>query len=159
MCAVVILIGFQGAGKTTFCAQRFAGTHTLVSKDRLRNNRRPERRQRRLIEQALAERRSVVVDNTNASAAERAAIIAVARAHEARMVGYFFESPLAECRRRNDERPAERRVPDVGIFATAKRFERPRRSEGFDELWSVRTLSDLRFDVSPYQEESSHEPR
>jgi predicted kinase len=159
MCAVVVLIGFQGAGKTTFCEQRLAATHVLISKDRLRNNRRPERRQRRLIEQALAERRSVVVDNTNVSAAERAALIAVAREHRARVIGYFFESPFAECRRRNEERPAERRVPDVGIFATARRFERPCRAEGFDELWSVRTLSYLQFDVSPYEEGGSHEPR
>lgn len=60
-----MLIGLQGAGKTTFAAQRFAETHVLISKDRLRNNRRPERRQQRLIAEALAAGRSVVVDNTN----------------------------------------------------------------------------------------------
>jgi predicted kinase len=69
---LVMLIGLQGAGKTTFAGQRFGKTHVLISKDRLRNNRRPERRQQRLIVEALAAGRSVVVDDTNPSIAERA---------------------------------------------------------------------------------------
>src|SRR6476619_138073 len=81
---VIVLIGFQGAGKSTFRGQRFADTHEVVSKDLLRNNRRPERRQQRLIAEALAAGRSVVVDNTNPSVEERASIIATARAAGAR---------------------------------------------------------------------------
>ena len=46
---LVMLIGLQGAGKTTFAGQRFRDTHVLISKDRLRNNRRPERRQQRKL--------------------------------------------------------------------------------------------------------------
>jgi hypothetical protein len=61
MLEVIVFVGLQGAGKSTFYAQRFAATHVLVSKDRLRTNRRPERRQRRLIAEALAAGRSVVV--------------------------------------------------------------------------------------------------
>ena len=38
---VVVFIGLQGAGKSTFHAQRFAESHVLISKDRFRNNRRP----------------------------------------------------------------------------------------------------------------------
>lgn len=155
---VVVLIGFQGAGKTTFFEQRFSDTHVLVSKDRLRNNRRPERRQQRLIADALAAGRSVVVDNTNPSVAERAAIVATARSASARVVGYVFASSLEECMARNASRPPETRVPDVGIFATVKRFERPSRGEGFDELWSVRTVPARAFEITPYPEDAD-EPR
>lgn len=146
---MVIFIGLQGAGKTTFAGQRFAETHVLVSKDRLRNNRRPERRQRRLIAEAFAAGRSVVVDNTNPSVAERAALIACARAAGAYVIGYLFTSSLAACRARNAGRPPRAQIPDVGIFATVKRFEPPSLGEGFDELWSVDTISDLRFEVRP----------
>jgi len=155
MSDVIILIGLQGAGKTTFYEQRFATTHVLISKDRFRNNRRPARRQRRLIDEALAAGRSVVVDNTNASAAERAEIIAAARAHGARVVGYVFKSALADCRARNAARPQRTQVPDVGIFATAGRFDRPARGEGFDELWSVDTLPDFCFPITSYEEIAS----
>ena len=144
---LIVLIGIQGAGKTTFAVQRFTGTHVLISKDRLRNNRRPERRQRQLLAAALAAGQSVVVDNTNPSVEERGALIACAREVSARAIGYLFTSSLDACRMRNASRPPGARVPDIGIFATVKRFEAPSRAEGFDELWRVDTLPEFRFEV------------
>jgi predicted kinase len=47
---VVLLVGLQGSGMSTFYRTHHAATHVLVSKDRLRNNRRPRRRQMQLIE-------------------------------------------------------------------------------------------------------------
>ena len=41
---LVLLIGLQAAGKSTFYRARFAGTHDWVSKDRFPNNRNPARR-------------------------------------------------------------------------------------------------------------------
>jgi predicted kinase len=152
---LVIFIGLQAAGKTTFFTQRFAATHTLVSKDRLRNNRRPDRRQRVLIEEALARGENVVVDNTNPSRAERVAIIEIGRAHTARVVGFFFTASLSECRARNSIRPPTTRVPDVGLLAAAKRLSPPMFDEGFDELWAVETLADFQFATSPWQDPST----
>jgi predicted kinase len=149
---VVILIGLQGAGKSTFRTQRFAETHAVVSKDLLRNNRRPERRQRQLILAALASGMSVVVDNTNPSVGERASIIATAHESGARVRGYFFDSPLPECAARNDLRPERTRAPSVGLLAAAKRLVRPSRAEGFGELLTVTTHPDRRFEISPYVE-------
>jgi len=144
---LIVLVGIQGAGKTTFAIQRFVETHVLISKDRLRNNRRPERRQQQLLAAAFAAGQSVVVDNTNPSAAERGALIACARAAGARAIGYLFTSSLDACRMRNASRRPGTRVPEVGIFATVKRFETPSLSEGFDQLWSVDTLPDFCFEV------------
>ncbi len=145
---VVILVGLPGAGKTTFFQQRLAATHVHVSKDDLPSNRRPARRQAQLIDEALAARRSVVVDNTNASAAARAALISRARAHGARVVGFAFDCTTRECVARNATRTGRARIPNVGIFAAAKRFERPLRHEGFDELYLVRPIPGPRFEVS-----------
>jgi predicted kinase len=144
---LVILVGLPGAGKTTFFRQRFAATHEHVSRDELRRIREPLRRQEQLIERALAASRSVVVDNTNVSVKDRAALIAIARRHGARLSVYLFEASARECVARNAEREGPARIPAVGIFAAAKRLVRPAKSEGFDALFVVRPLPDVSFEV------------
>ncbi len=147
---VVILIGLPGAGKSTFRGQRFVETHAVVSKDLIRDHRRPERRQQQLVMAALASGMSVVVDDTHSSIQERAGVIATARACGARVVGYFFESPLHDCAARNQRRQARTRAPDVGLLAAARRLVAPTKAEGFTDLLTVRTLPDLRFDLVPF---------
>jgi predicted kinase len=133
----VILIGLPAAGKTSFYRQRFLGSHDHVSKDRLRNHARPERRQQQLLESALAAGRSVVVDNTNATRAARAAIIKIARAHGAAVHGYYLPTDATDALRRNRSRHGRARVPDVAIFTVRKRLEPPSADEGFDRLFVV----------------------
>jgi len=146
----VILIGLPASGKSTFFRERFAATHDHVSKDLLRNNRQPQRRQDQLIAESLASGRSVVVDNTNPSAAVRAPVIALARKHGAEVVGYFFTTEAADALRRNRAREGRERVPDVAIFTARKRLEPPTMTEGFDRLFSVRmNEAERTFDVKP----------
>ncbi|HET9195653.1 MAG TPA: AAA family ATPase [Vicinamibacterales bacterium] len=146
----VILIGLPASGKTTFYLERFAGTHEHVSKDAMRHNRQPQRRQNELIDAALAAGRSVAVDNTNPTAADRAAIIAIARRHGAEVAGYFFPTEAADALRRNRAREGRNRVPAVAIFAARKRLERPAYEEGFDRLFTVAVNEEARsFDVAP----------
>jgi tRNA(His) 5'-end guanylyltransferase/predicted kinase len=150
---VVILIGLQGSGKTTFCQRRFAATHAHVSRDRLRNNRRPRRREQELIRTALGEGKSLVVDNTHPSAADRAPIIAQAREFGARVVGYFFEPDLEACLARNRQREGKACVPEIALYATLKALERPSWAEGFDELHGVRMTDNGGFEISKWNEE------
>ena len=146
----VILIGLPASGKSTFFRERFAGTHDHVSKDLLRNNRRPQRRQDQLIAESLASGRSVVVDNTNPGVAVRAPLIASARTHGAEVVGYFFVTEAGDALRRNRARAGRERVPDVAIFTVRKRLEPPTMAEGFDRLFSVRmNEAEKAFEVSP----------
>src|SRR5690349_2947771 len=76
---LAILVGLQGAGKSTFYRERLAPTHVQVSKDLMRNRRDKQQWQRSLIEQALAQGRSVAVDNTNATLEARAELVALGR--------------------------------------------------------------------------------
>jgi predicted kinase len=157
---LVVFVGLQGAGKSSFYRARFAATHALVSKDLFPHNRRPARRQRQLIEEALGAGRSVVVDNTNATAADRAELIALARSFGATVVGYYFESRLADCLERNRLREGKARVPDVALYATRKRLCPPSPAEGFDSLYHVRLLGEGRFEVRDWSEEApGDEPR
>lgn len=135
---VAILVGLQAAGKTTFYRHRLAATHAHVSKDAFRHNRNRQRRQMQLIAEALESGRDVAVDNTNPSPQEWDPIIALARAHGAPVVGYWFVPDVAESLRRNAARSGFRRVPDVGVFATLKRMRAPRPSDGFARVYEVR---------------------
>lgn len=147
---LVIFIGLQGAGKSSFYRSRFASTYDLVSKDRLRNNRRPARRQRQLIEGALQAGHSVVVDNTNPTVQDRAELIELARRHGATIIGYYFESRLEDCLERNRLRTGKEQVPDVALRTVARKLELPAYSEGFDRLYYVRLAGDDKFDVQEW---------
>lgn len=106
---LVILIGLQAVGKSTFYAGYFAATHVHISKDLLRSNARPERRQTQLITEALAAGRSVVVDNTNATVADRATLIQLGRAAGAVIIGYYFPTTVGASLTRNRQRTGRAR--------------------------------------------------
>ena len=149
MAECVILIGLPASGKTTFYQQRFAATHRHISKDHWPAAANKDARQAALISTALSDDISVVVDNTNPSIADRAAIIALARSRGARVVGYCFTATTREAVGRNRGREGKQRVPDVAIFTKAKQMVIPTREEGFDELNAVSIRKDGTFDVRP----------
>ena len=145
----VILIGLPAAGKSSFYRERFAGTHDHVSKDLMRHTRSPQRRQEQLVAESLAAGRSVVIDNTNPTAASRAPLIALARTHGAHVTGYYFPTEARDALRRNRAREGRDRVPDVAIFAVRKRLEPPTIEEGFDQLFVVRlNEQERRFEIA-----------
>jgi predicted kinase len=144
---LVIFVGLQGSGKTTFYRLRFAASHVLVSKDRFRNNRHPNRRQTQLITEALRAGQSVVVDNTNPTAADRLPGIQLGRSFGAPVIGYYFEPDVEASLERNRRREGKARVPNVAVHATAKRLEPPTYAEGFDRLYRVRPAGGFSFIV------------
>ncbi|TMA91010.1 MAG: ATP-binding protein [Deltaproteobacteria bacterium] len=144
---LVIFVGLQAAGKSSFFRERFASTHAHVSKDLMpRAARDKESRQLAQVEQALLIGQPVVVDNTNPRAADRAPLIELARRYEARVVGYLFEPGIQDSLRRNAAR--EPQVPKVAIFTTAKKLQPPSFEEGFDEIHHVRLAEGGGFSVA-----------
>ena len=131
---LIIFSGLQASGKTTFYRSQLAATHVHVSKDLMTNTRDRDERQAREIARALAEGKSVVVDNTNPTPAVRAPLIALGRAHGARVVAYYFETTVRDSVARNRLREGKARVPDVALFVTAKKIVPPTLAEGFDEV-------------------------
>jgi predicted kinase len=138
----VLLIGLPGAGKSTLYREKFATTHEHISKDLWPNATGREARQQKLIGDMLAAGRSVVVDNTNPTREGRAPLIALARAQNARVIGYFFDVSTRAAVARNANRAGREKVPNVAIFTVAKRLEAPTLAEGFDELFRVEINED-----------------
>jgi predicted kinase len=128
------MVGLPGAGKSTWVGAQLTGTHTVVSKDHWPRARHREARQRRVVATLLAEGVSVVVDNTSPSAAERAPLVALARAAGVPVRAVFLDVPVEVCRARNDARTGAARVPLVGLYAAAARLEPPDPAEGFDRV-------------------------
>lgn len=134
----VILVGLPGAGKSTFARATFPD-HVYISKDAFPPGARDKQsRQDAALRQALAAGRSALVDNTNVTPADRAAIIAIARDCGARVVGYYLDVPVREAVARNEKREGRAKVPKVAIFTCAKRLVPPSAAEGFDELHTIR---------------------
>ena len=135
---LVVMVGLQGCGKSTWVARHLAGTHEIVSKDHWPNARHREQRQLRVAGELLRAGRRVVVDNTNPSPHERAPLIALGHARGATVRAVYVDVPLDICLGRNAARSGRARVPEAGIRATRKRLIPPSAREGFDRVDVVR---------------------
>jgi predicted kinase len=135
---IVVLVGLQGAGKSSFYRQRFANSHAHVSKDQMKSVRDKGARQIADLRAALREGRPAIVDNTNITRAARAPLVALARELSARVSCFWFDAPPAECIPRNHQREGRARVPPSAIWLTWKKLEPPSIAEGFDEIFRVR---------------------
>lgn len=110
-------------------------------------------REELLIKACIEGKTRFVVENTNVTREEHARYIAPARNAGFQIIGYFFESRVADALERNRARPEIDRVPDVGIFSASKRLELPSRAEGFDELFFVRSNGPNAFTVEEWKNE------
>lgn len=127
---LVVFVGLQGSGKSTFYAHRFAETHVRINLDMLKTR----YRETLIFEACLAGKQPMVIDNTNPTPEERARYIGPAKEHGFRVAGYYFRSKVEECKQRNLKRQPDRSVPLAGLLGTYKRMVLPTPSEGFDEL-------------------------
>ena len=141
---IIILIGLQASGKSTFYRTQFADTHEHVSKDLLNRskNQKKNQKQAERIERAFHEQRSVVVDNTNVTVQDRLPLIDVGRRYDVTIIGYYFQPDVSSSRARNMQRTGKEQVPEKAIFITAHKFEPPSYAEGFDTLYYVRIGKD-----------------
>jgi hypothetical protein len=145
----VILIGIPATGKSSFCRDRFFRSHVRINLDMLRTR----HREHLLVNACVAGAISFVMDNTNATVAERARYIAPARAAGFAVRGYYFESRAAAALARNAARPTDQRISDRGVLGCAGRLELPCRGEGFDSLTYVRIGPDQTFTTEEWRDE------
>lgn len=96
-------------------------------------------KEQQFIDTCIATRHPFVVDNTNPTKEDRAKYIAIARANKFKVIGYYFQSKLADALVRNSQRTGKENIPAIGIKGTFNRLILPSLEEGFDELYYVET--------------------
>ncbi len=144
----IIFIGLQASGKSSFFKDQFSKTHLCLSMDMLKTR----HRERILFDACLTAKQPVVIDNTNPTKQDRARYTYLLKKHKFQVVGYYFQSSLDECLKRNAQRNGKSRIPDVGIKGTFNKLELPCYDEGFDELYSV-FIEDGKFMIKEWNDE------
>ncbi|MDR3229389.1 MAG: hypothetical protein LBT53_08275 [Puniceicoccales bacterium] len=143
---LVLFIGIQATGKSSFYRERFADTHLRLNLDMLKTR----HREKLLFDACLAGKTRCVIDNTNLTVAARARYIAPARAAQFSIHGYFFESRIADAIQRNNARPLAVRVPDMAVLGASGQLQLPALDEGFDSLTFVRIAPENTFTLTQW---------
>jgi predicted kinase len=131
---LVLFIGIQATGKSSFYLERFFRTHVRVNLDMLKTHHREDL----LVKACLEGKTPFVVDKMNLTREDRTAYIGPAKTAGFRIHGYSFDSNLAGALQRNARRAATDHVPDAGLKGASAKLQLPSHSEGFDQLFSVR---------------------
>lgn len=158
---LIVLVGIQASGKTTYYRRHLEGEYLHVSLDNWRGKGNVRGKEREAILAGLASAaesggkvRGVVVDNTNTTARTRrryfdmGAEAAARTGRDVRLTAYFFDADLASCLRRNAQRPADAPagvpyfVPPAAIAGFQDRLQPPGYGEGFAQIRRVRITED-----------------
>ena len=145
---VIIFIGIQATGKSTFYKANFFNSHVRISMDLL-NTRNKENQ---FLETCFLTQSKFVVDNTNPTLAERRKYIELAKKNKYEIVGYYFSSSLNEAIERNNLRVGKDKISEIGIRGCYAKLELPTKVEGFDKLYFVKTYKEG-FQVEEWKDE------
>lgn len=146
---IVVFIGMQASGKSTFFKEHFFNTHIRINLDMLRTR----NREKILVDACIQAKQPFVIDNTNPTAEEREKYITPSREAGFRVIGYYFKSSIEECIERNRLRSGKEKVPDVGLRCTHTKLQLPTYDEGFDELYYVHISETKEFVVEEWNNE------
>ncbi|TCM41757.1 LLM class flavin-dependent oxidoreductase [Kribbella sp. VKM Ac-2568] len=148
---VVVLVGPGAAGKSTWAGEAFA-PELVVSSDRLRalvgageDDLAASADAFALLEevvgQRIGRRLTTVIDTLGLDRERRLNWLSLAREHGIPCVAVAFDTPAAECRRRNRERT--KRIPADVLTAQLKTWARVKNElpeDGYDEILAPRAV-------------------
>jgi alkanesulfonate monooxygenase SsuD/methylene tetrahydromethanopterin reductase-like flavin-dependent oxidoreductase (luciferase family)/predicted kinase len=148
---VVVLVGPGAAGKSTWAAERFAAD-LVVSSDRLRAlvgageddlaaSADAFALLEEVVKQRIRRRLTTVIDTLGLDGDRRRNWLALAREQGIPCVAVAFDTPAAECRRRNRERA--KRIPADVLTAQLKTWGSVKEElpdEGYDEILAPRAV-------------------
>jgi predicted kinase len=126
-CEIVVLCGVPASGKSTLARQRYPN-HLRISLDTLGSRNREDA----ALAEAIRDRRSIVVDNTNTTEKARSKYVEIARREGIPIRAVCLVCPLPLAIARNSRRKGTKEFVPVGAIARYyKIFEVPSEAEGF----------------------------
>lgn len=143
----IIFMGIPASGKSTFYQERFSGEFTHINLDTLHTR----NKETKLLEECLRKKISFVVDNTNPTESNRKRYIEAAKQNGYEIEGYFFQSIIADCIKRNSGRQGKACVPNTAIAGISNQLELPSYREGFHRLYFVHIQAG-KFIVNPWND-------
>lgn len=146
---VIIFIGIQATGKSTFYKENFFKSHMHINLDMLKTR----TRENIFIEGCIRAKQPFVVDNTNSTIEDRKKYIDIAKEAGFSVIGYYFQSNIKDAIARNENRTGKECVPARGIGGTYKKLVLPAYDEGFDKLYYVSIGEDNNFIVEEWKNE------
>ena len=145
----VIFIGIQATGKSTYYKDEFFKTHIRINLDMLKTRNREDK----FLDTCIKAKQPFVIDNTNPSVMDRKKYVDIAKSAKFRVIGYYFQSNIAEAIKKNERREGREHIPLAGIKSTHAKLELPNLDEGFDELYYVRINEENKFVVEEWKNE------
>jgi predicted kinase len=143
----IILSGIQGAGKSTYCREHYWDTHIRINYDMLKTR----HRETLLVDAMIEAKQPFVVDNTNATHEDRARYILPSRKAGFRLIGLEFIVTVDLALQRNERRMGKMRIPEIAIRGTERRLEPLDYQEGFDQIFHIRSLDGMQFQIDEVQ--------
>lgn len=150
---LIIFIGIQGAGKSSFYKQFFADSHIRLNGDMLKT----KHREQLLFDACLASKTPTVIDKTNATIEERQRYILPALSQHFKIIAYYFDVAFDDALARNNQRTGKAKIPEIGLKATAKKMQQPTFAESFSQIFYV-TLADNQFFVKEIAQHEQERP-
>jgi predicted kinase len=145
---MIIFIGIQASGKSSFYKDNFFNTHLRISNDLLKT----KNRENKLLDYCKNTEMPLVIDNTNVTKDARKKYIQFAQEINIPVIGYYFKTDVERSIKWNSERKGKECIPKVGILDAYKRLEKPSIDEGFDKLYYV-DIIDNNFIINEWENE------
>lgn len=140
----ILLIGMPASGKTTMRASLFKEASVICPDDLIdyegsgwtpRQARNAWKKSDKDLKNLLTEGEPLVIlDSTMVARKKRTKYIKLAKSKDYKCIALYCNTNYFICKKRNNDRPDWRRVPNHTIDSMAKRLEEPVMKEGFDKV-------------------------
>jgi predicted kinase len=123
---IVVITGIPGSGKSTLVQKRFP-KYKRINLDSLQSRSREEI----AITEALNNKESIVIDNTNTTRRSRQRYIEFATSFGVPIKSIYIRCPVAVALKRNESRRGKEQVPPHVVKFYNRKLEPPSPDEGF----------------------------